>query len=253
MRRRSLLIAAVAVVAVGALAAAYFTGRISPDAVDIDRAIADASAAPAASGADATSTGDGSASEATEMVTLTDASGSWSVDPDVVPFDTATGSGTWVGYRVDEELSGIGAYTAVGRSPRVEGEVTIDGGRVLTAVVRAELEGLVSDNGNRDSRVRPLFRDRPVVFTLSAPVDFGGVPEEGQRVAVTARGTLRIGDIEREVSMELAADVVGARLVVTGTTIVTLADYDVAVPSAPIVLSVSDEATIELQLFLSRA
>jgi hypothetical protein len=39
---------------------------------------------------------------------------------------------------------------------------------------------------------------------------------------------------------------------VTGSTIVTLADFDIAVPSAPVVLSVSDEATIELQLYLSR-
>jgi hypothetical protein len=251
MRSRSLIIAAVAVVAVGAATAIWFTGRDTPDAVDIERAIADAAAGPVApSGTDSSAGGDTSA--AVEVAPITDATGPWTVDTDVVAFDTATGAGTWVGYRIDEELSGIGAYTAVGRSPRVEGEVVIDGGRVLEAVIRADLQGLVSDNGNRDSRVRPLFADRPVVFTLTGPVDFGGVPGEGQRVTVTALGTLRIGAIEREVSVELSADVIGSRLVVTGSTIVTLADFDIAVPSAPVVLSVSDEATIELQLYLSR-
>jgi hypothetical protein len=253
MRRRSLIIAAVVIVAVGAGAALWFTGRDTPDAVDIERAIADASAAPSASAGDTSGDGAGDAEATAEVATISDATGSWTVDPDFVAFDTATGTGTWVGYRIDEELSGIGAYTAVGRSPRVEGEIVIDGGRVLEAVVRADLQGLVSDNGNRDSRVRPLFADRPVVFTLTTPVDFGGVPEEGQRVAVTAQGTLRIGEIEREVSVELSADVVGSRLVVTGSTLVLLADFDVTVPSAPVVLSVSDEATIELQLFLSRS
>ena len=253
MRSRSLLIVAVAVaiVAAGAGGAIWFTGRDTPDAVDIERAIADVTTAPAApSGTDGAAEAD--ASVAAEPAPITDATGTWTVDTEVVAFDTVTGAGTWVGYRIDEELSGIGAYTAVGRSPRVEGEVVIDGGRVLEAEIRADLQGLVSDNGNRDSRVRPLFADRPVVFTLSGPVDFGGVPEEGQRVAVTALGTLRIGTIEREVSVELSADVAGSRLVVTGSTIVVLADFDIAVPSAPVVLSVSDEATIELQIYLSQ-
>ena len=251
MRSRPLLIAAVAVVAVGAAAAIWFTGRETPDAVDIERAIADVATAPIApSGTDGAAEGD--ATVAAEPAPITDATGTWSVDTDVVAFDTATGAGTWVGYRIDEELNGIGAYTAVGRSPRVEGEVVIDGGRVLEAVIRADLQGLVSDNGNRDSRVRPLFTDRPVTFTLTGPVDFGGVPEEGQRVAVLALGTLRIGAIERAVSVELSADVAGSRLVVTGSTTVVLADFDIAVPSAPVVLSVADEATIELQIYLSR-
>jgi hypothetical protein len=208
MRSRSLLIAAVAVVAVGTAAAVWFTGRDTPDAVDIERAIADAAAAPGAAAGPAAPRRDGTTAAA-EVAAITDATGAWTVDSDFVTFDTATGAGTWVGYRIDEELSGIGAYTAVGRSPRVEGEVVIDGGRVLEAVVRADLQGLVSDNGNRDSRVRPLFADRPVVFTLTSPVDFGGVPEEGQRIAVTALGTLRIGAVEREVSVELSADVAG--------------------------------------------
>ena len=69
---------------------------------------------------------------------------------------------------------------------------------------------------------------------------------------MTALGALRIGAIERDVSVELSADVAGSRLVVTGSTIVALADFDIAVPSAPVVLSVSDEATIELQIYLSR-
>jgi len=252
MRRRPLVIAALAIVALGAAGAVWFTGRDTPDAVDIGRAIADA-AAMGPSDAGSAAAGQGEIGAAAEPTPLTDATGTWVVDPEAVAFDTRTGSGTWVGYRIDEELSGIGAYTAVGRSPRVEGEVVIDGDRVTQAVVRADLQGLVSDNANRDGRVRPLFADRPVVFTLTGPVAFGGVPEDGQVVAVTALGTLRIGAVEREVSVELSAAVTGTQLVVTGSTIVLLADFDLAVPSAPVVLSVSDEATIELRLHLTRS
>jgi polyisoprenoid-binding protein YceI len=174
------------------------------------------------------------------------------VDSGFVEFDAITGSGTWVGYRIDEELRGFGEITAVGRSPRVEGRVVIDGSSVTSATIGADLQALRSNNANRDSWVSPIFVDRPVVFTLSRPVDFGAVPSEGQRVAVSAEGVLRIGDIERDVVVELSADVAGTRLFITGSTVVTLRDFDVSVPSVPIVLSVADDATIELALFLSR-
>lgn len=245
MRTRTVLIVGVTVLAVLGAGALWFTGRDSADEVDLDRAVADL----AAQGDEDEGGVSGSGADA---AVVTDPSGTWIVDQDVVPFDTATGAGTWVGYRIDEELSSVGAFTAVGRSPRVEGAITIEGARVVAADIRADLTRLDSGNGNRDARVRPLFVDRPVTFTLSGPVDFGDVPEPGQRVAVAAAGVLRIGDVEQPVTVELSADVVGPRLVVTGSTLVTLADFDVRVPSAPIVLSVSDVATVELQLYLSR-
>jgi len=242
-RRRVLVILVLVGVGLAAAGVAWFLGRDSIEAVDIERALQEASDAGASDASD-----EGRADEEE----VTDATGSWIVDTGFVPFDAVTGSGTWVGYRIDEELRGIGDFTAVGRSPRVEGGIIIDGSQVTSARFRADLQALESDNANRDSRVRPLFAGRPVEFTLTEPVDFGAVPSEGQRVAVRASGVLRIGDIERDVQVELAADVAGARLVITGSTIVTLSDFDIAVPSAPIVLSVSDDATIELQLFLSR-
>jgi len=246
MRNRVLVIAVIAALGLAAVGVTWFLGRGTIDEVDIERALADAAAADEAQGPAA----DGD--DATVAEVVTDATGSWSVDTAFVDFDSISGSGSWVGYRIDEVLSGVGAYTAVGRSPRVEGEVVIDGSEVLAATIRADLQGLVSDNANRDARVRPIFADRPVEFVLSDRVDFGAVPSEGQRVTVTARGVLRIGPVERDVEVELSADVAGSRLILTGSTVVTLADFDVSVPSAPVVLSVSDEATIELQLFLTR-
>jgi len=242
MRIRNLVLVAVVVIAAVVVGAAWFVVRDTPDAVDIDRAVAGVTDT-ASSEQDA---GDDAVAEPL------DPSGSWTVVTDAVAFDDETGDGTWVGYRVDEELSGVGAYTAVGRSPRVDGTIVIEGTEVVSADIRADLTGLISDNANRDSRVRPLFTDRPVTFVLDEPVDFGTVPAEGQRVAVTARGVLSIGEITRDVEVELSADVAGDLLVVTGSTIVVLADFDVVVPSAPVVLSVSDQATVELQLYLAR-
>jgi hypothetical protein len=247
-RSRMILVAVLALALVGA-GAAYFVGRDVPEAVDLERAIA---AAPA-SGSEAGGTGAAAASGGTADAVLTDATGTWVVDTTVAAFDTATGSGTWVGYRIDEELSGVGAFTAVGRTPEVTGTIVIDGSTVTSASVDAVLTGLQSDNGSRDGRIRSLFSGRDARFTLTEPLAFGAVPEPGQSIAVSAAGLLRIGDIEQPVVMEISATVLQGRLVLAGSTIVTLADFEVTVPSAPIVLGVSDVATVELQLYLSRA
>jgi hypothetical protein len=52
------------------------------------------------------------------------------------------------------------------------------------------------------------------------------------------------------VDVVLQAAVIETGLLITGSTDVMLSDYGVEVPSAPIVLSVSDVATVEWQLFL---
>ena len=49
--------------------------------------------------------------------------GTWTVDQSVGSF--ADFSGTWAGYRFDEELAGIGGNTAVGRTPDVTGTMTV--------------------------------------------------------------------------------------------------------------------------------
>ena len=51
--------------------------------------------------------------------------GTWTVDSTVGSFDDFSGS--FVGYRVQEELASVGATEAVGRTPDVTGTLTVDG------------------------------------------------------------------------------------------------------------------------------
>jgi len=55
------------------------------------------------------------------------------------------------------------------------------------------------------------------------------------------------------VTLPLEAQLVNDTIVVVGSIDISLAAYGVEAPTAPIVVSVSDEATIELQLFFSPA
>ena len=65
--------------------------------------------------------------------------GAWAVDTSVGEFSFEDSTGTFVGYRVNEELSGIGSTTAVGRTPEVSGTMTIDGTTLTAANIEADM------------------------------------------------------------------------------------------------------------------
>lgn len=119
------------------------------------------------------------------------ADGTWTVDTAVGTFDVVDATGTFVGFRIDEELASVGATTAVGRTPAVTGDATIDGTTLTAATVEADLTAVVSDEPRRDSRIQAaLETDRfpMATFTLSGPVELGADPTTGEQVTVTAPG-----------------------------------------------------------------
>ncbi len=67
-----------------------------------------------------------------------------------------------------------------------------------------------------------------------------------------AAGDLTVKGITNRVAIELEAQLVDDVIVVVGQIPVVFADFDVVVPSAPIVLSAEDNGIIELQLFFTR-
>ena len=78
--------------------------------------------------------------------------------------------GSFVGYRVDETLIGIGLNTAVGRTGEVKGSARIEGGRIVDARFEADTRTLRSDEARRDDalRHRGLETDRYPVARLRA-------------------------------------------------------------------------------------
>ena len=190
--------------------------------------------------------------EETDNVDSKDVSGTWSVDTTIGEFGIDEASGTFVGFRVKEVLGqGIGSATAVGRTPLVSGSAEIDGTTLVGAEIVADLTGLRTDRPMRDSRVQDALNTGAhpeATFVLSGPVDLG----EGRQVQVPAPGSLTINGVTNTVTVDLAAELVGRILAVVGTIDVVFADYDVEAPTAPVVVSVEDHGTVEVQLFLTR-
>ncbi len=191
------------------------------------------------------------AAPATTVHLADDPSGTWTVETDIGSFQDFTS--TWVGYRIDEELGrGIGATTAVGRTPLVTGTVEVSNGVATSAAVTADLRGLKSDRVYRDGKVfEALHVDRhpEAVFVMADPFPLTAGANE---MSATVPGTLTVNGVSVAVEAALEATLVGDVLTVVGTLPVVLAAHDVVAPSASIVVSVADSGVVEFQLFLTR-
>ena len=226
---------AAALLVLGGVAIWYFVFRdTAPPPVSIEKA----SESVGATG----STGDGSLS------------GTWTVDTSIGSFDDF--SSAFVGYRVNEELVGVGAQTAFGRTPDVSGTMVIDGTTATKAAFDADLSTLESDEPFRDGTLggQSLETDRfpTATFTLTEPIEFGSVPSGGETVKVDATGTLTLHGVTRDVTIPLDAKFVNDVIVVTGLLEIQFADYGIEKPVAGRVLSIEDRGQMELQLFFTK-
>ena len=224
-------------------------GTATPTEVSTATAIAEASADPAASGDPAS--GDPSAGGAATG----GIAGTWAVDPTVGSFDDFSGS--FVGYRVREELASVGATEAVGRTPDVTGSLTVDGTTITAAEFTADLTTLQSDEGNRDRQLGRQGLETgtypTATFTLTQPIELGGEPAEGATVDATAVGDMTIHGTTKSVEIPVQAKLENGVVSVVGSLPVLFSDYGMQKPQAMIVLSVDDNGTMEFQLQFTKA
>jgi polyisoprenoid-binding protein YceI len=183
--------------------------------------------------------------------------GTWTVDTSIGSFDVDAEdySSAWLGYRVNEELAGIGAKTAFGRTPEVSGSLTIEGTTVTETEIEGDLTALQSDESRRDGQLSSQSIETSqfptATFVLTSPIDFGEVTE-GETVSVEAEGELTIHGVTNAVTIALEATLENDTIVVTGSTPIVFADYDIEKPRSVVVLSVEDHGEMELQLFFTK-
>lgn len=188
-------------------------------------------------------------------VTAAGLDGTWTVDPSIGSFDYAANdfSGSWVGYRVQEELVGIGGTVAVGRTPDVSGSLTLQGTTLTSADLVADLTTLRSDQPMRDGQLgsQGVQTDQfpKATFTLTQPIELGTVPAEGQGVTVDAVGDLTIHGVTKEVTIPLSAVRAGDVIGVAGSLAFTWGDFGMQQPSSMRVVSLANDVTMELQVF----
>ncbi len=248
MSPKAKTVSVVVVVAVLALVGGglyWFFRDDSPDAVDLDTA---------AEGVTTTTAPDGEPST-TAAGAPTGIDGTWSVDTATGEFDYESATGTFVGFRIKEELASIGSTEAVGRTNAVSGSMTIAGTQVTDAAFTIDLTKITTNESRRDNRVQSALQTDQfpqATFELTSPIELGPDSASGAEVNATAKGDLTIHGVTKAVEFPLQAKLVDGTVVVVGSLDVTFSDFGVQVPSAPIVLSVEDHGVLELQLLLTR-
>ncbi|HEY9557300.1 MAG TPA: YceI family protein [Acidimicrobiales bacterium] len=239
----------VLLVAAGAGGVWWYLRDDAPEEVSLDSALESANGDEEAGDGGTTTTGeDDAAGEGIE--------GSWVVDTESGGFDFDTATGSFVGFRIQEELSSIGSTTAVGRTGDITGGIVIDGTTVTEAGFEVDVTTIATNESRRDDKVQQALETGTfptATFELTEPIELPAGAADGAPVSVTAVGDLTIHGVTKPVEMAMDAQVSGDRIVLVGSVDVTFSDFGVQVPSAPVVLSVDDHGTLELQLLLVRA
>ncbi|MEM7326442.1 MAG: YceI family protein [Actinomycetota bacterium] len=248
-----LLIGVGAVAAVAALGLWLFFGGDTPDEVSLDAAIESLDDSDTESPAETTvaaadadnSVGDGAA--------VLD--GEWFIDTETGDFDYETASGSFVGFRIEEELRNVGSTTAVGRTGDITGSLTIEGTTVTAAAFEVDLTTITTETSNRDDNVQDALETGTfptATFELTEPIDLGADAASAEAVTTTATGSLTIHGVTRTVTFEMDAQLVDDVIVAVGSTTMLFSDYGVEVPSGGPVITVDDFGVVELQFLLRR-
>jgi polyisoprenoid-binding protein YceI len=165
------------------------------------------------------------------------------------------GSGSVVGYRVNEVLLGQSA-TAVGRTSDVTGHLTIAGSTVTAAAFSVPMATVHSDKSQRDAqfdgRIMDVSQYPTGTFTLTGPIDLAPLPAGGVIKDYTAHGRLTLHGTTRAVTFTLTAERKGSQIEVSGDIPVLFSDYDIANPSFAGFVTTQDHGLLEFLLVFSK-
>ena len=203
------------------------------DAASVDRVTADTDAA----------TSDGSID------------GVWSIDTETGEFDYEAATGSFAGFRIDEELRAVGSTTAVGRTGDITGSMTIEGTTVTTASFEIDLTTITTNDSMRDDNVQDALDTDTfptASFTLTTPIELGTGAADGEAVFVTGVGEMTIHGVTNPIEITIDAQLVGDVVVAVGSMNMTFSDYGVDVPDGGPVISVDDVGVVEFQFLLRR-
>ena len=169
--------------------------------------------------------------------------------------------GTWnavnasqVGYRVKETLFGQ-STEAVGRTNSVTGSIAISGATVNDGSFTVDMTTVTSDKSQRDGQFNGRIMDTSSfptsTFKLTAPIELGSVPADGQEITAKATGDLTLKGTTNSVTFDVTARLSNGQVQVTGSIPITFSDYGIDNPSfGP--ASVGDEGTLEFLLVFER-
>ncbi|MGH1492897.1 MAG: YceI family protein, partial [Acidimicrobiales bacterium] len=129
--------------------------------------------------------------------------GTWTVDTESGDFDYESATGSFVGFRIEEELNSIGSTTAVGRTGDVAGTMIIDGSTVIDASIDIDMTTITTESSNRDDNVQDALEtgDFPSAsFVLTEPIELGDGAATGEAISAVAVGDMTVHGVTNQIS-----------------------------------------------------
>jgi polyisoprenoid-binding protein YceI len=268
MSRTKKIVLAVVALAVLGVGAVYgyilFIKEDAPPALD-EGDLADALAGTTIAPDAGTATTDAvtATTEAATATTAADAGSATTAAPADPSADGGDGvDGTWtitdestLGYRVSEVLGGVDTEAA-GRTNQVTGTLTIDGTTATAAEFTVDMASVASDESRRDGQFRTRIMstdDFPTsTFVLTAPIEFGSIPADGESITATATGDLTLRGVTNSVTFDVTAQISGGKIGVLGAIPIAFSDYEIPDPSNGFA-TVKDNGSLEFVLVLTKA
>ena len=165
------------------------------------------------------------------------------------------GSGSIVGYRVNENLLGQNA-TAVGRTTSVSGHMVINGTTVTAATFSVPMATIHSDKSQRDAqfdgRIMDVAQYPTGTFTLTSPINLAPLPAGGVIKDYTAHGNLTLHGTSRPVTFTLTAERKGSQIDAVGH-IRVLFDWNIQNPSFAGFVTTQNYGQLEFLLVFDKA
>jgi polyisoprenoid-binding protein YceI len=198
----------------------------------------------AASGTSAPGQAGDSGRPAAGATSGTHVTGKWNVGP-----------GSVAGYRVGEILLGQHT-TAVGRTSKVWGSLTITSTSVTSASFGVDMASVVSDQSARNAQFRGRIMDTAAyptaTFKLTKPISLGSIPPVGKVRSYPAAGLLDMHGVSAPVSFKVSAERTSTSLEILADIPITFATWHIANPSIVGLVTTQSSGTLEVLLIMTK-
>jgi polyisoprenoid-binding protein YceI len=165
------------------------------------------------------------------------------------------GAGSIAGYRVKEVLLGQSA-TAVGRTNKIWGSLTIDGSTVTGGTFTVDMASVVSDQSERNARFDGSIMDvsqyPTATLTVSSPIELGTIPGNNTVRHYNTVGELDMHGVTKSVSIPVSAERLGAEIVVLADVSIPFSEWNIANPSIGGFVSTANSGTLEVLIHLTQ-
>ena len=160
-------------------------------------------------------------------------------------------------YVAEEELAGVGANTAVGKTKTISGAFLFDadGNPIPCSTIYVDVRTFESDSSRRDNFLRgnTLQSDQfPLASFVVTGIEDFTMPADGEETTFTLVGNFTLHGVTKAMAWTVTASKEGDSLSGTAKTEFDMADFDIQKPIVGSVLSIEDTIQLEIDLIATQ-